>query len=250
MVEGGPAWSLVDTDVSPEESRVYLDGVYIGIADDFDGYPDYLYLRKGHYRLEFRLEGYETKLVELDARPGAKFDIGEKLSKIPGAKQYGSYETPPLPGGVQRFFGRKKGSGSESFTAPEAPNDVVPNPDSRYTEPSGQSQEGSDPSESGGAPPPDSWRDQPGASGSTPAAPGTRARATRLTIHAEPPDSAVYLDDRFVGTAEEVAGQLRGFRVSPGVHTVTVSRPGYKDQTVEVTVGSGRTESVEIELER
>jgi hypothetical protein len=250
MAEGGPEWSLIDTDVSPEESRVYLDGVYIGIADDFDGYPDYLYLRNGHYRLEFRLEGYETKAVELDVRPGAKFDIGDKLPKIPGAKQYGSYETPPLPGGVQRFFGKNKGGSSESFAAPEAPNDVVQSPDSRDTEPPRQSQDGPASSDSNGAPLPDSWREQPGASGSTPAAPGTRARSTRLAIHAEPPDSAVYVDDRFVGTAEEVAGMLRGFRVSPGVHTVTVSRPGYKDQTVQVTIGSGKTESVEIDLER
>ena len=193
--------------------------------------------------------------MEIDARPGAKFDIGDKLAKIPGAKQYGSYETPPLPGGVQRFFGKQKGgSSSEPVTAPD---DVVP--DSRYTEPADQNPshapeapqpQGSGPSESGGAPPPDTWRDQPGAPGSAPAAPSTRPRATRLTIYAEPPDAAVYLDDRFIGTAEEAAGQPRGFRVSPGVHTVTVSRPGYKDRTVEVTVVSGKTESVEIELER
>src|SRR6266508_2421884 len=32
----GPAtdWAVVDTDVSPEETRVYLDGRYIGVADD------------------------------------------------------------------------------------------------------------------------------------------------------------------------------------------------------------------------
>ena len=53
-----PVWAAIDADVSPEEARVYLDGKYIGIADDFDGYPDYLYLRRGHYRLEFKLDGY------------------------------------------------------------------------------------------------------------------------------------------------------------------------------------------------
>jgi len=55
----GPAaqWAVIDTDISPEEARVYLDGRYIGTADDFDGWPDYLYLRRGHYRIEFRMDG-------------------------------------------------------------------------------------------------------------------------------------------------------------------------------------------------
>src|ERR1700693_5551612 len=57
----GPAaeWATIDTDVSPEEAQVYLDGRYIGTADDFDGNPDYLYLKPGRYRIEFPLGGYE-----------------------------------------------------------------------------------------------------------------------------------------------------------------------------------------------
>ena len=184
----------------------------------------------------------------IDARPGAKFEIDDKLAKIPGAKQYGSYDTPPLPGGVQRFYG--KAEGRRRQRAGHGPDDVVPG--SRYTEPP------TNPSaRTGGAATSSGCRSlrkrRRTATGHVagparrfrlrrPQRPRPAPRSTRLTIHAEPPDAAVYLDDRFVGTAEEAAAQLRGFRVSPGVHTVTVSRPGYKDQTVEVTVESGQTE--------
>ena len=40
-------YAVVKTDVSPEEAQVFLDGKYIGTADDFDGMPDYLYLGAG-----------------------------------------------------------------------------------------------------------------------------------------------------------------------------------------------------------
>ncbi len=109
MSYSGDSWAAVKTDVSPEEARVFLDGRYIGLADDFDGFPDMLYLQaKGRYQLEFRLEGFESQTVDVDAEPGALFKLDNKLKKIPGAKQYGSYDTPEPEGGVQRFFGKSR----------------------------------------------------------------------------------------------------------------------------------------------
>jgi hypothetical protein len=78
-------FEAVKTDVSPEEARLYLDGRLIGTADDFDGWPDYLYLARGHYRLEFRLEGYEAQSVDVDARPGTRIELNNKLRKVGGA---------------------------------------------------------------------------------------------------------------------------------------------------------------------
>jgi hypothetical protein len=42
----------------------------------------------------------------------------------------------------------------------------------------------------------------------------------------------------------------RGIVVSPGKHTVTVSRPGYRDRTADVQVDAGKTESVKVSLSR
>ena len=79
--EAPPDMALADTDVSPESARVILDGADIGEADDFDGYPGYLSLSPGQHTLEFRQKGYQTLVIELDARPGRKYDIHRKLFK-------------------------------------------------------------------------------------------------------------------------------------------------------------------------
>ena len=79
--EAPPDMALADTDVSPESARVILDGADVGDADDYDGHPGYLALTPGHHTLEFRQKGYQTLLIELEARPGRKYDIHRKLFK-------------------------------------------------------------------------------------------------------------------------------------------------------------------------
>lgn len=237
----GPSsqWGVIDTDLSPEEARVYLDGRYIGTADDFDGYPDYLYLRPGHYRIEFRLEGYETLVRDVNARPGMFVDYKDKLHKIAGAPRYGSYDTPKQEGEVRRHFAKRRNSVEPIDPSPAPPEASV--------------SEGGDedlPPAEGDRPPAvrrprrDQFREDWRGGGQT----SQRDVKTRLRLTIEPSDAAVYVDNRFVGTAEEVNSLERGIAVSPGKHTVTVSRPGFKDRSVDVNVQSGETEKVEVSL--
>jgi hypothetical protein len=251
-------WAIIDTDVSPESARVYLDGQYIGTADDFDGFPDYLYLRRGHYRLEFRLDGYQTRTIEVDARPGVKIDVDDKLAKIPGAPQYGSYEQSAPPGGVRRFWA-KRGNATEAWSGEdERYGSVAPryrerprnlDDSERYSddrdrdrdrdsdrdreEAIERERESDRPRSDGGA-----WRERREAEhGDT---------WVRLTV--EPADAAIYLDDRFIGTASEL-DTATGFAVSPGKHILVVSRPGYRDRRVALDVSRGKTERLDIRLE-
>jgi PEGA domain len=237
------AWAAVDTDVSPEESRVFLDGRYIGTADDFDGYPDYLYLRPGHYKLEFRLEGFESREIEVDARAGVKLDVSEHLKKIPGAKQYGSYDTPTPEGGVQRFWGKEKGKDSSAAIQyeTEAPQGYQDYSDWRDRPEAGQAPRQGEESEGGPAP------QQVAPEPVRPPASVTRGR---ILFRVEPPDAAVYVDDRFAGTAEELSSLSRGLQVAPGAHRIIVSRPGYGTESTQVDVTGGATETVEITLSR
>jgi hypothetical protein len=47
--------------VDPERTRVYVDGYYAGVADDFDGLFQRLYLPPGRHDITLRLEGYRTQ---------------------------------------------------------------------------------------------------------------------------------------------------------------------------------------------
>lgn len=240
------SWAVVDTDVSPESARVYLDGEFIGTADDFDGYPDHLYLRRGRYRLEFRLDGYQPRTISVDARPGIKIDVGEKLAKIPGAARYGSYEDVEPAGGVRRFWAKRRdvaesitdedeiyGSGRRRLR--ERPRDYDDDryDDERYSEDRDRTR-----------PDVEVERERPAWRERSEARPGDG----RLLVTVSPPDAAIYLDDRFVGTAEEFGAG--GIPVAPGRHTLVVSRPGYRDRRVQVDVSRGETERIEVTLER
>ena len=46
--------------VDPEKTRVYVDGYYAGIADDFDGIFQRLHISPGRHDITLKLEGYRT----------------------------------------------------------------------------------------------------------------------------------------------------------------------------------------------
>ena len=95
-----PEFAVVDTDVSPERARVVLDGEDIGKADNFDGFPDYLYLTPGERTIEFRAEGYRALLVRLTAGRGMYYGIDRSLARLEKGKPVPGPEVevaPPAP---------------------------------------------------------------------------------------------------------------------------------------------------------
>jgi len=82
-----PNWGYVDTDVEPEEAKVYLDGKYVGTADDYDGFPRYLSVPLGSHKIEFRMEGYETFSQEFYMNPGQMINIDFKMIKTAKGKE-------------------------------------------------------------------------------------------------------------------------------------------------------------------
>jgi hypothetical protein len=51
--------------VEPNETRVYVDGYYAGVADDFDGIFQRLNLAPGRHDISLRLDGYRTQNFKL-----------------------------------------------------------------------------------------------------------------------------------------------------------------------------------------
>jgi len=60
----------VRVQVKPEETRVYVDGYYAGIVDDFDGLLQRLYVSRGQHEIALKLEGFRSHRFVLYGVPG------------------------------------------------------------------------------------------------------------------------------------------------------------------------------------
>ena len=58
------------------------DGQPIGIADNFDGWPRYLWLDQGTYDLVFYHEGFQTIARQYSIYPGVIIDVEDRM--VPG----------------------------------------------------------------------------------------------------------------------------------------------------------------------
>ena len=219
-------YAVVKTDVQPEEAQVYLDGKYVGSADDFDGMPDFLYLGPGKYQLEFRLPNYMTFATELDVTAGQQLKIEEKLKLEPGKSALDAF--PPESKGTPLGRVFTKGVSASAEAAPRG-----------------------DDGWSDGTPAP-SWRDSTGEERTDVrvAPPPRPTNRGRIKFRVMPDDAAVYMDDKYLGAADDLAANARGIVAEPGTHTITVTRPGYKSKTVEVTARAGSPVDVVIELDK
>lgn len=58
-----------DLDVKPRTAEVWVDGRYIGLARDFDGYPAFLWLEEGEHTIALSKPGFATweQPVAIDA---------------------------------------------------------------------------------------------------------------------------------------------------------------------------------------
>jgi hypothetical protein len=76
-----PSYGALDLDIKPENAAVYIDGDYLGVADHYDGFPRYLWLREGTYRLVLHLGGYETMVRDVRVRPGEVIAMRDRMAR-------------------------------------------------------------------------------------------------------------------------------------------------------------------------
>jgi hypothetical protein len=220
-------YAAIDTDISPETAEVYLDGKYIGTADDFDGFPDFLYLKSGKYTIEFRHPAYETMTVNITARRGQKLAFNQEMKPLPGKGKLGYFDPENRGTPLGRVFGP-----SGTFEPEQAWRDqpsATPRDDESRTEIEVKPEQG---------PPPPSAR-------------RPRADLSYIIWKIEPQDAAVYLDDRYAGVGEDLNSFImRGMATEPGAHTIVISRPGYHSKTVKVEAKAGEKVEVSATLEK
>jgi hypothetical protein len=78
---GGDDLGAIDFDVDPEDAEVYLDGELIGVADNFDGFPSYLWLRKGTYDVVVYRPGFKTLARQISLNSGEMVDFNDEMER-------------------------------------------------------------------------------------------------------------------------------------------------------------------------
>ena len=80
-----PYFGSVDTNVTPRDAQVIVDGEYRGIANAFDGVPAYLEVTAGKHKVEFKKEGFEPVSLTASVEPGELVTIDLALKEAQGA---------------------------------------------------------------------------------------------------------------------------------------------------------------------
>jgi hypothetical protein len=81
-----PPVGFLDLDVAPEEAEVIIAGAVAGIADNFDGFPDYLAVRPGTRTLTFKHPGYQDLRIKVHVTPGFVHRIRRNMTPLPKAR--------------------------------------------------------------------------------------------------------------------------------------------------------------------
>jgi hypothetical protein len=87
--------------VRPEKARVYVDGYYAGVVDDYDGIFQRLRVAPGPHDITFRLEGYRTQHFEVYVPFGDTVRLRHDMEK--GAGEATSHEYSGRPAGYSRL---------------------------------------------------------------------------------------------------------------------------------------------------
>jgi hypothetical protein len=202
--------------VDPNQARVYVDGYYAGISDDFDGIFQRLSVPPGRHEITLKLDGYRTHHFRVYVPAGETIKIhhvmergtGEDTDEVVGA------EPPPR---------------RDDRTPP--PYDDRPDARDRDDQRGRDGQYGRDDRRE---------RDDPGEDDRDDADAGS------LRLDLRPADASVYVDGEFRGSGRRV----ENLRLAPGRHRLEVVRPGYRTVEREVEVRPGEETRVQIDLGR
>jgi hypothetical protein len=210
----------LDLDLSPAKTQVYVNGQYMGIVDDFDGWPDYLWLPQGTYDVVFYLEGYKTIARQITVYPGNVLDLDDKMEPGPSTRPEDlaakSHERRDQRLSEERERGR------------------------RYSDDQGDDEGWRDRVRRDRGSRHDDYRGRPPA--------GDDSARGRLILDVQPEDASVYIDGRFVGTGSDLSMMRAGLPLAVGDHKLAIVRPGRQAQEKTFTVKAGEDVRLDVSL--
>ncbi len=211
------ALGAFDLDVKPKKTEVYLNGRLIGTAGKFDGYPGYLWLPKGEHQLVFYRPGFQTEERLVEALPDVLIDLEIDMQPGEATPVEEVAIEPEQTAGVER----------RAYRGPRGDRPDRPAP---RTEAEGSSDSRAH-----------------GETGETDIL-DVRGEPGRVVLRVAPGDASVYLDGRFLGTADELERLHAGLLVDGGDHLLEVVRPGFRSESIEFTLEAGEEEIVAVDL--
>lgn len=77
--------------IDQEKAKVYVDGYYAGVVDDFDGLFQRLYVSPGRHEIAVKLDGYKTERFEVYVQNGSTVKIGHDMVRGEGEQRNMEY---------------------------------------------------------------------------------------------------------------------------------------------------------------
>jgi hypothetical protein len=226
----------LDLDVSPAKAEIYLDGHYVGVVDQYDGFPQYLWLEKGTYDVVLFKDGFRTISRQITIYPGLVISVDDRME--PGdsvrpedltTKTHDRRDARIRDEEERREQMDRDGRDGNWRDRVRDDRDHWRDGDHDRARGNDRADDDDDDDEE-----------------ETPARADDRGRV-RLSV--EPGDASVYLDGKFVGTGAELAELHSGLLLDPGSHKLSIVRPGYKAEETKFDVQAGKTTDLEIELD-
>jgi hypothetical protein len=123
---GGGEGASLRVLVDPAEARVYVDGYYSGVVDDFDGLLQRLHIAPGRHEITLKLEGYKTHRMRVYVGPDATLKLHHEMQKGPGETSEDLTGGAPLPEREVRRERDERGDDERSVGVEGAENEPAP----------------------------------------------------------------------------------------------------------------------------
>lgn len=205
----------IRTMVEPSKTRVYVDGYYAGLVDDFDGLFQRLNVSPGRHDITLRLEGYTSHTFSVYA--GRDSTVKLRWDMVRGAGETRDSIGEEYDRRSDRDADRDRDLDRDSDRDAERDRDATRDR-SREVD-----------------------TDRP----ERPSAPPSRAGRGEVFFEIEPSDASVYVDGEFYGKASQVTR----LELAAGRHRIEVVRPGYRTEETEIEIGS-EARKVVVKLDR
>jgi len=199
-------------EIKPKTAKVYVDGDYVGILDDFDSWHQRLDIEPGKHRIVVRESGFAPYVETIRVLPGRNYHIKQQMQ--PGQDAIAERDLR-LGRGEEREYDKRNQERDRRFESDP------------YRD---QGREESAPPE-----------------GEFPPA-GANTRTFALQVH--PADATVYIDGNYYGTADvDESGELQVL-LPKGMHKIEIVRPGYESFSKEIQVDENSNEKIVVNLQK